>query len=220
VPTCIVEGDIVFSEGQEIRKTGIFCINENSYVGHNEICRENGAIDRIETSFTCPAGTVCVQCGEFSRRGGATCQSNPSIFDGVDCDFPEDYKDDGCLLGLNNEAFAAGEITEQPSKIGCQDQTSFLQFTGVCGENGYVDYRYETVSCPESTTCEEQNDGTVECVATASTSLLFGLEPQNFRNNWEILFLGSQKNNKKGSQENNEAVNKPTWVNRWKQWGP
>jgi hypothetical protein len=73
---CLVEGDMMFVEGQSIGTFGLVCVNETSFDTKDKVCGPNGEIILVTTSTeTCSPDSglpYCVQCGSV-EQGAALC---------------------------------------------------------------------------------------------------------------------------------------------------
>ncbi|KAL3811181.1 hypothetical protein ACHAXA_002745 [Cyclostephanos tholiformis] len=87
---CIVEGDMVFVEGQSSGHFGLECLNSTSYDATDTVCGPNGTMIQTDAVYTCPtsdpesdpdglfASPYCVQCGPRGI-GAALCLSSPDL---------------------------------------------------------------------------------------------------------------------------------------------
>jgi len=173
--------DMIFMEGHELGTVGLECVDDSTYHGHVELCGQNGNVERHEVTMTCPKDTFCVQCGP-RRRGGANCLGTKET--NLDCTFPQDYKDEGCLVGERREAITVGETYEETAKE-CIDNTSYRTVTSACGQNWYLNYKYGVATCPEDyPTCVDNDDGGSDCVDDSGrTSTLDSASSGAFKSN-------------------------------------
>lgn len=91
---CLVEGDMVFVEGQSLGHIGLTCINSTSYNATDSICGPGEGFDGViidaPAVYTCPQDDeaiqptpYCVQCGPPGMQG-AVCLSTPEVPDYCD----------------------------------------------------------------------------------------------------------------------------------------
>ncbi|KAL3761189.1 hypothetical protein ACHAWU_000284 [Discostella pseudostelligera] len=108
---CLVEGDMMFMEGQSIGTFGQVCVNETSYDNKDKVCGPNGEIILVTTSTqNCPSdiGTpYCVQCGSV-EQGAALCLDTTDIPEV--CSLTSDTGDDAFgnnmgMMGGNDDTF-------------------------------------------------------------------------------------------------------------------
>jgi hypothetical protein len=92
---CLVEGDMVFVEGQSLGHIGLTCINSTSYDATDSICGPGEGFDGVIVDapavYTCPQddeaiqpAPYCVQCGPPGMKGSAVCLSTPEVPDYCD----------------------------------------------------------------------------------------------------------------------------------------
>ena len=163
----------MYSSGASLRFVGIECLNSTAFRGVEEFCgnTENG-INRVEGIYECESGLTCEQCGP-PRRGAAICTLATGQ---LECDFPEDYNDEGCFDGsANNTVISVGATTEPPYVSSCQSDTTFSGGMSICGSNWFMDYqRGFSLTCPPALpkcVADGGPNGVPACVADpASTS--------------------------------------------------
>jgi len=92
---CLVEGDMVFIEGQSLGHIGLTCINSTSYNATDSTCGPGEGFDGViidaPAVYTCPQDDeaiqptpYCVQCGPPGMIGSAVCLSTPEVPDYCD----------------------------------------------------------------------------------------------------------------------------------------
>jgi hypothetical protein len=181
---CIVEGDMVFTEGQSTGHLGLECLNSTSYDATDRVCGPDGDIIETDAVYTCPtsdpefdpngifASPYCVQCGPRGL-GAALCLTSPDLPSecvGVDVD---DGVDDGeeslpeatttATTSIATTAAAeTGSTTAAPFDQ-CEDESDVAIWTASGGEN-------TTTGRPaQSDYCSREYDGgcylDAECIA-------------------------------------------------------
>lgn len=168
---CVIGGDMQFMEGQVLGHESLECVNSTFYEGQWITCGSDGKPSRTSAVFSCPENQYCVQCGA-RRRGGALCLDADTTGD-LNCDFGEDYNDDGCLVGENNEAVPVGHIITPMIPRHCVENTKQNSYWGYgfrCGASWFSEAVVQTETCPTNTKCLEEN-GSIECKKLAQPRL-------------------------------------------------
>ncbi|KAL3762742.1 hypothetical protein ACHAW5_006553 [Stephanodiscus triporus] len=87
---CLVEGDMMFYEGQSMGHLGVECLNSTSYNATDTVCGPDGEMIESPAVYTCPtsdpefdpdglyAAPFCVQCSP-PGPGSALCLSSPDL---------------------------------------------------------------------------------------------------------------------------------------------
>jgi hypothetical protein len=96
---CLVDGDMMFMEGQSLGHVGLECLNSTSYDAFEMICGPpasngtDGVVVEVDAVYTCSAeSSYCVQCGPRGR-GAALCLDSPDL--PADCVGDDDADEDG-----------------------------------------------------------------------------------------------------------------------------
>jgi len=168
---CIIEGDMAYATGAELRTVGYQCMGDGvTFGGELETCGDDGSIIRTKGMYTCPSGTFCEMCGP-TRRGAAMCVSTSLAEQGIDCSFPTNYSAEGCFTYSNNNAVVpAGTQMGDGSVIGCTDDGRLEEAYLVCGDNWFPELVYESKSCPENAPVCSGSGDSARCVAQASAA--------------------------------------------------
>jgi hypothetical protein len=119
---CLVEGDMVFVEGQSTGHLGLECLNSTHYDAVDTVCGPDEVLIEIDAVYACPASDpasdpdglyaapYCVRCGPRGP-GSALCLSAPEVPSycaDADADAATDGGDGG---GEEEEDFLPAETT-------------------------------------------------------------------------------------------------------------
>jgi hypothetical protein len=156
---CLVEGDMMFMEGQSISHIGLECINATSYDATDSVCGPDGAIIKIDAVYTCPTTNInCIQCGERSE-GAALCLDTTDI--------PSNCVDTTTATGSTTTSTTEGEGTssltgclvgdimytngQSTGHIGieCVNDTSYNAIESICSGDNIITETDAQFTCPE-----------------------------------------------------------------------
>jgi len=179
---CLVEGDMMFMEGQSIGHIGLECINSTSYDATDSVCGPDGAIIKIDAVYTCPTTNInCIQCGARSE-GAALCLDTTDI--------PSNCVDStttastttttaatteeegtssltGCLVG--DIMYTNGQSTGHIG-IECVNDSSYNAIEYICSGDNMITETDAQFTCPEVAShcvqCGVVGEGSALCLAS------------------------------------------------------
>jgi hypothetical protein len=146
---CLVEGDMMFMEGQSTGHIGLECLNSTSYDATDSVCGPDGTIIESDAVYTCPeTNPHCIQCGERGV-GAALCLDTTDVPSNcVDDSEVEESGNGGCLVG--DIMFMVGDSTGHIG-LECINATSYKAQESFCMADGTLQDNMDAqFTCPES----------------------------------------------------------------------